>query len=93
MTHGDTVADADGREFNRRTASSGNAEFDGFGNIAQVDMAGNDFIKGITDTDQRLLQIFIAIAHSVEQRTMGGSGNALFNNITAHGIHPFFTYP
>ena len=66
MTHGDTVADADGREFNRCTAGSGNAELDCFGNIAQMDMAGNDFIEGITDTDQRFLQIFIAIAHSME---------------------------
>ena len=34
MPHGDAVADADGRKFNRCTAGSGYAEFDSFGNIA-----------------------------------------------------------
>ena len=51
MPHSDAIADANGRELNGCTAGSGYAEFDGFSNIAQMDMTGNDFIKGITDAD------------------------------------------
>ena len=55
VAHGDAVADADGRKFDRRTAGGGDAQLDGFGDFPQVHMAGNDFVKGVDYADQRLL--------------------------------------
>ena len=92
VAHGDTVADADSRKFDRCTTGGSDAELDGFGNVPQMDVAGDDFIKGITDADQGLLQIFIAIAHGVKKGSVGRTGKALFYDITMHVIIPFFAY-
>ena len=83
MAHSDAVADADGWKFHGSAASGQNALFSSFSNFTQMHVTGNNFIKGIDNTNEGLLQLLRTIAHSIEEGTMGGTGGTFFYNITA----------
>ena len=82
VAHGDAVADADGRYFDRNAAGSQNAVFDIFGLVIQVGMAGNDFALGVDHGDHGFLHVLFREAQGIEQRTVGGAGRAFFDEIT-----------
>ena len=89
VAHGDAVADADGRKFDRRTAGGGDAQLDGFGDVPQVHVAGDDFVKGVDHANQRLLQVFVAVAHGVKQGAVGRTGASFFYYVASHINYPF----
>ncbi|GBE18636.1 hypothetical protein BMS3Abin16_01241 [archaeon BMS3Abin16] len=51
MSHCDSVADADYREFQRDASCLANAVFRGVGQLVQVDVTWNDFVKGVDHCD------------------------------------------
>ena len=66
VPHGDAVADADGRELDRRAAGCRDAELGRLCDLAQVDVARDDLVEGIADANQRLLEVLRTIAHGME---------------------------
>ena len=91
MAHGDPVADTDGREFNGGAAVFQHTIFNGLGDPVQIHMAGNDFILGIADADERLFQFVFRISHGIEQRAVGRPGGTFFHCCTSHSI-PLFPH-
>ena len=59
MSHCDTVADSNGREYNRHTACHGHTHLDCFGDLVQIHMTGYYLIKGRHDTYHRPLSFFL----------------------------------
>ena len=66
VPHRDAVADTNRRELNRRPAGRCDAQLRHIGNFAQMDMAGDDLVERVADADERLLEIFWAIAVRME---------------------------
>ena len=60
--HGDAVGDGDGVELHGRAAGFANALFEGFGDFAQMHVAGADLGPGVGDADDGLVQIFFGEA-------------------------------
>ena len=85
MAHGDAVAHGDGGELHRRSAGGPDAGLDCLGNLVQIHVAGYDFVIGAHHTDQRPLQLLLGIAQGVEQGTVGGGGDSLFDDVRMHG--------
>ena len=79
MTHGDTVAETDGRNFYRYPAGCEDTVFYHFCLVIQMGMAGNDISLGVYNGNQRLFKIFITEAESVKQRTVSCTGRTLFD--------------
>ena len=84
MAHGDAVAYGDGGELHGGAAGGADAGFDGFGDLVQIHVAGNDFVIGADHADQRALQLFLGVSQSVEQGAVWGGRNAFFDYVTAH---------
>ena len=72
MTHSDTVAYSDRRENNGHSACHGDAEFDGFRDLIEVHMTGNDLVVGADDTDHRAPSLLFRISERVEETPVGG---------------------
>ena len=51
MTHRDTVANADRAIFNRCSAGEPNTRLDRLGDLTEVDMTRDNFVKRVADTD------------------------------------------
>ncbi len=64
--HGDAVGDGDGVELHRRAAGFAHALLHGFGELAEVEVAGADFGPGIGDADDRLVQVFFREADAAQ---------------------------
>ena len=79
VAHGDTVAKANGRNFNGYAASCEDAVFYHFGLVVQMGMTGNDISLGINNCNQRLFQVFVAESECIKQRTVCSTGGTLFN--------------
>ena len=82
MVHGDPVTYANHRELHRCTACRGHPELGGLGQVAQVDMSGYDFVKGIDYADQWFFQIVTGVAHSVKQSPVRRPGDSLSHLLT-----------
>jgi len=67
MAHGNAITKADDREFNADAALGGDPQLDMFGQFAQMDMAGIDFIERVDHCDEWLFQIFVRQAGSLEE--------------------------
>ncbi len=57
MTHGDSIADCDGREHNRCSACHGNSLFYRIDYLVQIHVARNYLIIGAYDPNQRTLHL------------------------------------
>jgi len=57
MTHGNAVADADGVEFKGDAAGLSDGFLDKFSHFVEMNMAGNDFIKRVADSDEGFLEV------------------------------------
>ena len=67
VTHSNTIAYANSREFQRSTASSCNTKLCSFSNLAEMNMSRNYLIERIYNTDERLFQILRTKAHCIKQ--------------------------
>ena len=88
MSHRDTIADCDCREYNRGTSSHRNAELDRFCNFIQVHMSGHDFVIGVYNTDQRSVLFLLCHAQSIHQTSVGCLLDAFCYIITSHLFVP-----
>ena len=75
-SHGDTVVDRDGVELHGRAAGLANALLDGFGDLTKMEVAGTDLGPGVSDADDRLVQVFLAEADAAEVRAGSSAGRA-----------------
>ena len=91
MAHGDTVADGDGGKDNGGAASHGDTGLDGFDNLIQVHMSGDNVILGTDNAHQRAVQFLPGHAQGMEQGTVCGALGALGYCVTSHGnTLPFY---
>ena len=67
MSHGDPVTDPDRRELERNAAGLPNAGFYGFGDLPQMHVSGNQFVKRIDHANQWFGQILFRNSQRVEQ--------------------------
>ena len=82
-----TVADADGVEFKRCSASSQHAIFYCLSDERQLSVARHHLVEGVDHTDQWTLKFFLGQAHGFQQRTLRGSFNS-FGDLS--GIHVLY---
>ncbi len=82
VTHGDTVGDGDGGEFARRTGGGLDAQLDGLGLTVQRDVARRGFVPAGRDTNQRLVNFFLAQPHGVQVRPVRRARGA-FGHVSA----------
>ena len=88
MTHGDAVANSDGREHNRRASGGTDACLDGFGNFVNVHVAGNNLVIRADDAHQGPLNLFLRQAQCKEKAAVRGAFHAVFDLIGKHRIPP-----
>ena len=74
--HGDAVGDGDGVELHGRAAGFADALLDGFGDLAEMEVAGADLGPGVGDADDGLVQVFFGEADAAEVGAGGGAGGA-----------------
>ena len=84
VTHCDTVANADSREFDRSATCFQDAVFNSLGNGVQMHMTGDDFVSCTANTNQRFFQFFFSITHRIKQGAMSSAGRTFFNFKTSH---------
>ena len=77
VAHGDAVAHGDGGELHGRASGGPDASLDGFGNLVQVHVAGDDLIIGADHADERAFQLLLGVAQGVKQRTVGSPFDTL----------------
>ena len=90
VSHGDAVADADSGKFYRCTAYQDDASLDCLCHAVQEQMPRDQFILRVDDTDERTVDFFFYISHSVEEGTYRGSAGPLFYLVTVHNIYLSF---
>ncbi len=81
--HGNAVVDGDGVELHGRAAGFANALLDGFGDVAEMEVAGPDLSPGVGDADDGLVQVLFAEAHAAQVRAGGGAGWAFGEDLGA----------
>ena len=79
MPHGNTVADRNGRELNRRTACHPDASLYGLSDLVPIHMTGNDLIIGADHAYQRAVRLLLGITQRRKQRPIGRTIHALGN--------------
>ena len=62
MSHGDTVTDTDGREFDRSSACHAYTGLYGFCNAVKFNVTWNKFVLCADDTNHRLVKFFISVS-------------------------------
>ena len=84
VTHGNAVTDCDCREYDRRTASHGNASFYSFYDFVDVHVTRNNFVIRGNDSDQRPFHFFFGHAECMEKGTLRGFSHTVTIKITCH---------
>ena len=92
VPHGNTVADTNGREFDRRSAGCCHTKLHGFRNRVQMKMPRNNLVERIAYADQRLSEILGAISVCMKKRAMCTACRPFFYDITSHKNSPKFYY-
>ena len=85
VVHGQTVADADDPELQGGAAGQAHPGLGGLGDLVQVQVAGDEFVKGIGHPDDGLVDLPVGEPHGLEQGAMGVFLQTQFHQITAHG--------
>ena len=67
MPHRDTITNADGRNHDGCAARHAHACLDGFCNLIQIEMSGNNFAVCGNYANQRSVQFFLRISHCIKQ--------------------------
>ena len=86
VAHGDAVTDADRGKCHRRSACHSDSRLHILRNSVEMYMAGNNFVGRIYYPDYRPGQLFVGIAHGLEERSVRRSLKTLFHKITSHFI-------
>ena len=79
--HGDAVGDGDGVELHGRAAGFADAFLDGFGDLAEMEVAGADLGPGVGDADDGLVQVFFAEADAAEVGARSGARRAFGEDV------------
>ena len=74
--HGDAVGDGDGVELHGGSAGFADAFLDGFGDVAEVEVAWADLGPGVGYSDDRFVEVFFGEAYAAEVGAGGGAGGA-----------------
>ena len=90
MPHGDAVADSDGRKFQRRSSGEEHAAFCRLSHAVQKEMSRNQLILCVDDADERAVDLFSDISHSVKKGTYRRSAGSLLDFVTVHLFSSFF---
>ena len=67
VTHSDTVANSDSREYDRSTAAHSYTQLNGFNQLVDVHVSGNDLIVGRNDTNEWTLHFLFSHAKCIEK--------------------------
>ena len=84
VVHGQAVADADDPELQGGAAGQAHPRLGGLGDLVQVEMAGDEFVKGIGHADDGLVDLPVGEAHGLEQGAVGVFFQTQFHQIAAH---------
>jgi len=79
--HGDAVGDGDGVELHGGAAGFADALLDGFGDVAEMEVAGADLGPGVGDADDGLVEIFLGEADAAEHGAGCGAGGAFGEDV------------
>ena len=90
MSHGDTVADADGGNEDGGAARHANACLDGIGDLVEVGVAGDNLAVGGNNADQRAVQFLRGVAQRIEQAAVRCPLGAFFDIIAVHKVFSVF---
>ena len=74
--HGDAVVDGDGVELHGGAAGFADALLDGFGDLAEMEVAGADLGPGVGDADDGLGEVFAGEADGAEVAAGSGADGA-----------------
>ena len=85
VVHGHAVADADDPELQGGAAGHAHPGLGGLGDLVQVDVAGDEFVKGIGHPDDGLVDLPVGEPHGLEEGAVGVFFQALFHQVAAHG--------
>lgn len=85
VPHGNTVTDAGQIEFHGGAPRLAHFFLDQRGYLIQVNMAGNHFIEGIANGDERAAQILIRHPRGAHQTAVRRTLETCFNFIASHG--------
>ena len=86
VSHGDAVADADGRKFHRGPAGQEDSFLNGLSYAVQEKVARNQLVLCVYDADERTVDFLSHISHSVKERTDRRSARSLLDLIAVHFI-------
>ena len=84
MSHGDTVANGDSREYNGVAACHCNACLNGVNDFVYVHMTGYNLVIRAYNTDKRLAQLLVRHTQRVQKGTLRGALCALPYCVTNH---------
>ncbi len=88
VVHGQAVADADDAELQGGAAIEAHPGLGRLGDLVQVDVAGDEFVKGIGHADNGLVDLPVGQAHGLEEGAVGIFLQALFHQVAAHATAP-----
>ena len=88
VVHGQAVADADDPELEGGAAIEAHPGLGRLGDLVQVDVAGDEFVKGIGHADDGLVDLPVGQAHGLEEGAVGIFLQALFHQVAAHATAP-----
>ena len=89
MSHCNSVADCDRREYNRSSACHGNSLLNGCHDFIQIHMSGYNFIIRADNSHQRSFHFLFCHSKSVEQGAMGRLLCSFFYCVTSHSDFSF----
>jgi len=67
VSHRNSVADADGRNQDRRTTRHPDSSLDGIRNFIEVKVTRNNLAVSADNADQRPVKLFLGVSHCIEQ--------------------------
>ena len=84
VSHRNSVADRDRREYHRHAACLRNAKLYRVDNLIQIHMTGNNLVVGAHNADHRLVHLLLGKSQRVKQTSVRCLLHPLFYIITLH---------
>ena len=91
VTHGNTVANRDSGEYDRRTACHSDAELDRLGDFVKIHMTRNYLVIAVHYADKRLMQLLAGNSESVVEASRGAEFKALGYSVFDHRDTPLYS--
>ena len=86
VTHGDTVANGNGREHNGRSAGHGHSHFDRLGYLVEIHVTGDYFVIRADHPDEGAVELFGGQTESVIKAAVGCVVGALYYFVFNHNV-------